>query len=193
MDTGQLILASSSKNRQQGLSLARIPFRIVPSDIDETSINHPDITEKLVMIAKAKVAKVAASNQGLILGFDGMNVCKGQQLGKPKDKTEAVAMIRLQSGNICSFFTGFYILNTQTKKEYQGITETRYKFRELSEVEINRHIETEPVMQWAAAFSPLNSSAITFVDWFQGSPSQFAFSMPFDRIIPILKIEGVYE
>jgi 7-methyl-GTP pyrophosphatase len=186
-----LILASGSKLRQLALKTAKIPFKAVASDIDETLIESIDIKDRVIKTAKAKVLEVAKKHQGLILGADGMNVVNGKIFGKPKDKKEATRMIQAQSGSTSTFYTGYYIINTKTGQSYQGLTESKYRFRILSDDEIKKYVDSESVTSWAAAFSPISSSGIKFTEWMEGSISQFCYSMPFDKIIPILKREKI--
>lgn len=189
----KLILASGSKNRKEVLTLARIPFTAIPSDIDESRIKDTDIRKRVIKIAKEKVKKVATKYDGLIFGGDGVNLVGAKVLEKPKSKREAVEMLKFQSGKVCSFLTGFYILNTNTKKTYQGISQTFYKFRKLSNFEINQYVNKEPVFTWSAAFSPANSMAIRFVEYIKGSYSNFNYSVPFEKIIPILQKEEIIK
>ena len=204
-----LILASGSKNRIKALKIAKIPFTSIPADIDEKKIKNKDIKKRVVEIAKAKVEKVASgeiiipradifskeiieqSDDHFILGADGVNIVNGKILEKPSTENEAFDMIKAQSGKKCSFLTGYYAYNTKTKKEYSGTSETTYTFRKISDHEIHSYIETEPVLLWAAAFSPSNSMAITFITSMEGSYSNFNHSLPFDQIIPILKKEEI--
>ncbi len=189
----KLILASGSKNRKEALTLARIPFTAIPSDIDEAAIYDGDVKKRVMKIAKAKVEKISKSHQGLIFAGDGVNRCEGKVLEKPKSKNEAIEMLKLQSGKTCSFLTGYFILNTKTKKRYQGTVETMYTFRKLTVPEIKEYVEKENVYQWAAAFSPANSMAIRFVKNMNGSYSNFNYSVPLERIIPIFQKEGVLQ
>ena len=203
-----LILASGSKNRIKALRVAKIPFTSIPADIDEKKIKNKDIHKRVVEIAKAKVEKVASgdivlpqdifskevvepSDEHLILGADGVNIVNKKVLEKPSNESEAFDMIQAQSGKTCTFLTGYYAFNTKTKKEYQGISETTYTFRTISDHEIHSYIETEPVLLWAAAFSPSNSMAVTFISSIQGSYSNFNYSLPFEEIFPILQKEKV--
>lgn len=142
----KLILASGSKNRQEILKLALIPFIAVPSEIDEEAIQGVDIYKRVIKVAKAKVLKVAEKHEGLVLGGDGVNLVNKKVLEKPKTKIEAIKMLELQFGKLCSFLTGYYILNTKTQKSYQGTSETFYKFRKLSDNEIKEYINNEPVL-----------------------------------------------
>ena len=186
-----LILASGSANRQQALTIAKIPFKAAPADIDEKSIIGKNIYDRVVNIAKAKVEAISKHHQGLILGADGVNLCKDQVLEKPTDKSDAKRMLELQSGNECSFLTGYFLYNTHSKVKYSGTSECKYWFRELGDEEIDRYIGTEPVFNWAAAFSPINSMAITFVEKVEGPLAEFCYSMPFEKLMPIFKKEGV--
>jgi len=187
----KLILASGSNNRITALKLARIPFVSVPADIDEKAVQDLDINKRQILVAKSKVDKVADSHQGLILGADGVNICKGQVLEKPQDLSEARNMIKLQSGKRCSFLTGYYLINTYTSKIYSGTSECFYTFRDITDDEIDSYIHSEPVLTWAAAFSPANSSAITFINTIEGPFAEFCFSMPFEKLIPIFRQEKI--
>ena len=176
-----LILASGSKNRIAGLTLARIPFISQAADIDEKAIQHDDIKKRVIQVARAKVEKVVADgvklpppdifadevieadSDHLILGADGVNIVRGKIMEKPQDESEAFDMIKAQSGQTCSFLTGYFCFSTATKKTYQGTSETLYTFREVSDHEIHAYCNTEPVLTWAAAFSPGNSMAISFI------------------------------
>ena len=198
-----LILASGSRNRKSCLKIAKIPYTSMPADIDEKAIQDDDIRKRVVMVAKAKVEKIASGDivipqkdifakeveeygdEHFILGADGVNIVDGKVLEKPLTETEAFDMIKAQSGKKCSFVTGYYGINTKTKKEYSGISETFYTFRELSDHEIHAYVETEPVLIWAAAFSPSNSMALRFVESMEGSYSNFNHSLPLDQLMPI--------
>lgn len=187
----KLILASGSKNRIHALNLAGIPYTSASADIDEKSIQDPDIYTRVVKVAQAKVDAIRQSYPGLVLGADGVNLCQGKVLEKPKDLDEAKYMIQLQSGQRCSFLTGYFLINTYTGKFYQGTSECFYTFRSISKSEIKAYVRREPVTSWAAAFSPANSSAITFIESIEGPFAEFCYSMPFEKLIPIFKIEGI--
>lgn len=189
----KLILASGSQNRRQALNLAKIPFISVPSNINEAEIKDPDIRSRVIKVARTKVLKVAEKKKGVIYGADGVNLCQGKVLEKPKSLAQAYQMLKTQSGKLCSFLTGYYILNTKTGKTYRGTAETFYKFRQLTDSEIKEYIHSSPVLTWAAAFSPANSMALRFVKYVKGSYSNFNYSLPFDKVIPILQKEGIVE
>lgn len=202
-----IILASSSKNRITGLTLAGFRFTATSADIDEKAIQHPDQKTRQILVAKAKVEKVISmgietpppdifsdevpeeDSEHFVLGADGVNLVNGKILEKPNNESEAFEMIQLQSGRTCSFLTGYYCFNTRTKKSYQGNSETMYTFRKISDHEIHAYIKHEPVLTWAAAFSPSNSRAVSFVTTIKGSYSNFNYSLPFDKLIPIFKKE----
>lgn len=204
-----IILASGSKNRMTALKLAGFPFTSMAADIDEKAIQDPDRKVRQILVAKSKVEKVITNgivtppidifsddvpdeDEGhLVVGADGVNIVRGKILEKPQNESEAFDMLKMQSGERCSFLTGFYCFNTKTKKSYQGTSETFYTFREISEHEIHAYIKHEPVLTWAAAFSPSNSRAVSFVTTIEGSYSNFNYSLPFDQLVPIFKKEDI--
>lgn len=203
----RLILASGSKNRITALKLAHIKFDAIAADIDEKAIKHKDIKQRQVLVAKGKVEKIIADGikdvshdifsndepetEFFVLGADGVNIVNGKVLEKPENESQAYEMIEAQSGKKSSFLTGYYAKNLVTGKTYEGTSETFYTFRKLTESEIMNYTKREPVLTWAAAFSPANSRAITFVDHIEGSYSNFSYSMPFEKLMPIFHAEGL--
>jgi len=187
----KLILASGSKNRIQALTYARILFESVPAAIDEKSIRHDSIQEQVIAIAQAKVDKISQTHKGLILGADGTNIVDGVAFEKPESREEAIEMIQKQIGKVSEFVTGFYLKNTETDTSYSGVGHSTYTFRDLTRSEIEEYVDNEPVETWAAAFSPINSSALRFVEFISGSLSNYCYSMPFEELIPLFKKEKV--
>ena len=93
-----IVLASSSPRRKQLLEMLRIPFRVVPPDVDET--RHPgEAPEPYVRrLAHAKAQAVARQERrALVLAADTTVVLDGELFAKPLDAADAVAMLgRLQ-------------------------------------------------------------------------------------------------
>jgi len=96
----QLILASASTGREYLLKGLKIPFRIIPSEIDEDKITDGNPIEIIKMRAKLKgeyVAGLLASSPELlkslkgktegtfILSADTEVILNNQLIGKPKN------------------------------------------------------------------------------------------------------------
>lgn len=85
-----LILASQSPRRKKLLKLLNMPFKVIPSSVDE---NIPLIEPKLYVqeLAKQKAMEVSKLNLGsLVVGADTIVVLNNEILGKPTDQNRWV-------------------------------------------------------------------------------------------------------
>ncbi len=102
----KLVLASASPRRRAILRAAGISFTADPSGVDE-NMNEKNPRRLVVRLARLKALDVARRHPGrLVLGADTIVVCAGEILGKPKDRTDALRMITLQSGRAQRVYTG---------------------------------------------------------------------------------------
>lgn len=109
-----LVLASSSPRRQELLRAAGIPFVVQPSDIDETRRTGEAAVEFTTRLAKEKALAVADKNpDAFVLGADTTVVVGDEILEKPRDRADAVRMLRLLSGNTHKVITGVCLLPPQ--------------------------------------------------------------------------------
>lgn len=137
--TPRLILASSSKYRQELLSRLKIPFFSISPDIDETPL--PDeLPEQLALrlaIAKAQHIAQAYPDQ-VVIGADQVASLHGRPLGKPGHATAAQAQLQQLSGQTVSFFSAMaVVLGSQVQST---VVPTHCVFRHLSDAAIARYI-----------------------------------------------------
>jgi septum formation protein len=186
----KLILASSSSNRQELLKIAGFDFIVDPANINEEVYQDPDPQRRAQEIAlnKARAIKTKHPNS-LILAGDTIAVYRHRIIGKPKFKMDALEILKLFSGTSHDIISGWAIINTKTKKRFQGVSTTHVTFRDLSEVEVTDYINDHQVTQYAAGYTPLNSMAIHFIDKIQGSLTGFSHGLPLEQIVPILQKE----
>lgn len=95
----KLILASSSRFRQQQLQQLNIPFDAVKPDFDETPLSAETAPQTALRLASGKAYSLASLYpDALIIGCDQVALCRGQQLGKPLTVTKAQQMLHYLSG-----------------------------------------------------------------------------------------------
>jgi septum formation protein len=143
---GELILASSSPRRADLLRQIGIRFRVVKSDFAEPKIIDENQVEE-VALAKARSVRSRYPDQ-LILGADTIVVCSGKVLGKPKDKEEARAMLRLLSGRVHKVVTG--IAFVKGSRELTSREETLVWMRKIEEEEISEYAASDEPYDKAA-------------------------------------------
>ncbi|MFA5780059.1 MAG: nucleoside triphosphate pyrophosphatase [Elusimicrobiota bacterium] len=129
----KLILASASPQRKKILKDAGYEFEIVHPKISENiSGKKPSQTVKSLALKKAR----AVSRNGIIIGADTIVVLDGEIIGKPKNKKEAIKILRKLSGSEHFVYTGVAILDTVNKKQIVDYEKTAVRFRKLSEKNI---------------------------------------------------------
>jgi MAF protein len=150
--TAALILASSSKARQQLLAKLRLPFTVVVPDIDESVLEAETPVQHVLRLARLKAEKVAMSlAQGLVIGCDSVCVINGEILSKPETHANAVAQLRAQSGRTITFYTGLALINAKTHCCHQDLESIQVTFRELTDQQIEHYLAQDKPYECAGS------------------------------------------
>jgi septum formation protein len=187
----KIILASSSKQRKLMMDALGIPYMVIPADIDEKAFRDDDLAIRAEKIARAKAEKVAENSQGIIISADTFSACEGKVLEKPKTKEDAKEMLKLQADKICTLYTGFCYLDKTNGIDYSKTAITKYELRKLSDAEIDKFVENNPVTEWAAAFSPAYTYQLGFIKKIEGSLTGSTHGLPVELLIPCFEKSGV--
>ena len=162
-----IILASKSPRRQALMGMLGVDFSIMTEDIDETM--SPDRTpdEEVARLSREKAQAVcqAASEQDVIIAADTVVVLDGQVMGKPKDRADALRMLRALSGRTHQVLTGMTV-----RRGAQALTRvvtTEISFRDLTDREIMTYIETGEPLDKAGAYG-IQEGAALFVSRLEG-------------------------
>ncbi len=179
-----LILASQSAQRRAILAGLGLEFAVVPANIDEAAIQAADHFTRVKAVAKAKALTVAKAHAShLILAADTYVLCGGKSFEKPVDLADAHRMLTELSGQTCQEITGICLLNTATGAEENEVTAAEFVFRNLSQAEIDRYVQTEPVLQWSAAFSPAYPAGAALIASVNGSLTGFSHGLPVEWVM----------
>jgi septum formation protein len=145
----KIILASGSPRRKELLHYITDEFTVVPSSLEETAYGTPE--QQTVKLAKDKAQDVASHYpDAVVIGADTLVAIDGNVLGKPKDKKEAAAMLRMLSGNTHTVYTGVAIVNG--KEVITECVATEVEFGDMTDEEIADYIETGEPMDKAGAY-----------------------------------------
>src|SRR5579862_197942 len=129
----KLILASASPRRRQILKQLGLDFTVYPSNIEENL--NPGLSPKKQVedLSRQKAKAIAPKfSNAIILAADTMVAFDNEVIGKPKDETDAIQMLKKLSGTQHAIVTGFSVLDTQTKKIVTQSTETKVWFRKMT-------------------------------------------------------------
>jgi septum formation protein len=148
-DGKRIILASGSPRRRELLSYLIDTFDVIPSGIDEVASGSPrQQVEKLALDKAIDIAQQYPD--ALVIGADTLVAVDDHVLGKPKDKADAAAMLRLLSGRYHSVYTGVaVVINGET---HTIVEMTRVTFNRMTEDEIAEYIATGEPMDKAGAY-----------------------------------------
>lgn len=152
-----LILASKSPRRKELLSMITEDFVIKSADVDESL---PDAVRPDKAVEYLSKIKAEPFNNGMdtIIGADTVAAVDGKILGKPKDRTDAFTMLKMLSGKYHSVFTGVTIIKPTDVTTFS--VETKVKFFDLTDREINNYIDTKEPYDKAGAYGIQGKGAL---------------------------------
>ena len=184
-----IILASQSPRRRELLKLMQIPFKTVPTDIDETFDPDLSIEANTMYIAekKARAATPAAPTRNentVILGADTTVVCEKTLLGKPSTYDEACEMLAKLQGNTHEVMTGFALLGEPLS--CKDCVTTRVEFSPMTDREIRHYIETQKPFDKAGAYGIQDPFMSCFVNRIDGCYYNVV-GLPLSRIYSVMR------
>lgn len=144
-----IILASQSPRRRELLKYITNEFEIKCSNADETLPKDISPKDAVLYLSDIKANQFKTEND-IVIGADTIVSIDNKILGKPKNKDDAFKMLSTLSGREHSVFTGVTIIKGNQKKSF--CSETKVKFFDLSDKDINNYIDTNEPMDKAGAY-----------------------------------------
>lgn len=164
----RLILASSSRNRQDIFKMIGWKYEVVKSLVEEKS-DETDPEKYVKVLSRDKANSVASQIKGnaLIVAADSVIYMDGIIFEKPKSKEEAFRNIKKMSGKVTYAVTGVTIKDLYQKKEicFSDIAEVH--IREATDDEIKWYVENEPTVLDKCGYAMIGKAAI-FLDKVKG-------------------------
>jgi septum formation protein len=154
----QLILASQSPRRKELLGLFGIPFMVRVADIDETMDPTLPADQAVAQISRKKAHAVARQADDVLIAADTIVVVEGRILGKPRSQQEAAQMLRMLSGRDHQVMTGVTVLCGDKEAVFTEVTDLHFK--DLSDKEILRYVQTGEPMDKAGAYGIQGGAAL---------------------------------
>ncbi len=157
MKIRKFVLASQSPRRKQLLEWAEIPFEIMVSDTDESFPSNLKADEVAIHIAQNKAIAVQNllneknENGKTIIAADTIVVLQNEIIGKPKDREDAIAILKKLSGQKHKVITGVVILSPEKETAFSDTTEV--DFHELSEEQLSFYVDKYKPYDKAGAYA----------------------------------------
>lgn len=188
----KIILASASPRRKQLLEQIGLQFTVIPSRAEEHILPGETPEQLVVRLSLDKASEVAnrsAIDGRWVIGSDTIVLCDNQVLGKPTDPQHAAQMLRMLSGQEHQVLSGFAILDRKTGEQRAEAVATRVRFRELTELEIERYIATGEPADKAGSYA-IQGLGVCFVAAIEGSYSNVV-GLPLCRLTLAMKELGI--
>ena len=183
----RVILASNSPRRKELLGGLGIDFEVrTLQDIDES---YPDTLkgEEIPMFIsgkKAEAYKRTMADDEMIITADTIVYDNGQVLGKPKDRGEAMQMLRELSGHAHEVITGVSIVTKE--KTTQFASTSKVTFAALTDEEIAYYVDTYKPYDKAGAYGIQEWIGYVAVTRIEGSYFN-VMGLPIQRLYTELK------
>ena len=160
-------------------------FSVRVASIDESFDKSEAVDKEIRKIALKKACAVEMNEDEIILSFDTVVVNGNQIMGKPKDRDEAIKMLRSYSNGSHGVITGICV-RTKDKCYTDSVYTTVY-CRELSQREIEYYVDTYRPFDKAGAYG-IQELAGSFVKGIDGDFYNVV-GLPLCRLCEILRVE----
>ncbi len=186
--TAQIILASASPRRQELLDQIKIAYRVHPVDLDETPLANETPVEYVLRLAAEKSAACILQLGGSlpVLAADTAVVLDDVIMGKPKDRDDALAMLRLLSGKMHRVYSA---VSLRGREHGQAVSITEVTFRVLAEQEIAAYWQSGEPADKAGSYAIQGLGGV-FVESINGSFSGVV-GLPLFETAELLSRQGI--
>ena len=149
----QIVLASKSPRRQELLRGMGIDFMVLTKDTIEVFPEGKPLEEVPKYLSGIKSLNYndrELPSDYLLITSDTVVICEGEILGKPKDREDAVRMLRMLSGKTHRVVTGVTVRSA--KKCESFAVGSNVTFAELDAEEIDHYIDMYKPFDKAGAY-----------------------------------------
>lgn len=163
----RLVLGSASPRRLELLAtLGLTPDEVRPADIDETPLKGEAPRAYCARVTLEKAQAIPRAPGDVVLTADTTVAVGRRILGKPEDRTEAEAFLRLLSGRRHRVITCVTVIDDRTTRSREVVTSVR--MARLSEGELAAYLDTDDWKGKAGAYA-IQGPAGAFIPWISGS------------------------
>ena len=185
----KVILASQSPRRAALLDLSKVDFEVMPSKYEEKIKSGANIEEQAKELAYGKALEVFNNTQGdrAIIGADTIVVKNNKVYGKPKDRQDAIRMLKELQGDYHVVYTSLSVLieDHDEYKEYKELSKTLIEISPMSDEEIKEYVDSEEPYDKAGAYA-IQSYFSRYVEKIDGNYMS-VIGLPIDKVYQILK------
>lgn len=186
-----IVLASSSRYRQQQLALLRLPFTVAVPAIDESALpgEAPSATAQRLALCKAQAC--APHHPGaLVIGADQVADLDGVAIGKPGNHAAATAQLRAMSGKTVRFHSGLALVDAARGWQRSACVVTDVHFRTLADAAIEAYLQADQPYDCAGS-ARIESLGICLVESVRSDDPTALVGLPLIMLTTLLAACGV--
>ncbi|MGR9053000.1 MAG: Maf family protein [Gammaproteobacteria bacterium] len=183
-----LILASASPRRRELLDALGVGYRVSAVDLDESTLPNESPEHYVERIAAEKSALCLRHSNGNlpVLAADTAVVVAGRILGKPRDREDFFAMIRLLSGASHRVYSA---VSLRGREHWLALSITDVRFRKITDSEMSAYWRSGEPADKAGGYAIQGLGGI-FVAAIEGSYSG-VMGLPVYETAELLSKQGI--
>jgi septum formation protein len=185
-----IVLASSSRYRQELFQRLGLPFESWSPDVDETPLAAEPPRDTAVRLARLKAdAGGKRFSQAWVIGSDQVADLDGRAIGKPGTLERARQQLRDVSGHSVLFHTALCVWNARENRRHERLVTTDVAFRRLTTAEIDRYLEREHALDVAGS-AKSEGLGVSLLSRLGGDDPTALVGLPLIALAAILRAEG---
>lgn len=184
----KIILASGSPRRSELLKQIGVVFEVHKAEGEEriTSVIPTEVVKELAL---QKAEEVAGKWDGdVIIGADTVVAIDGQILGKPRDREDALRMLRLLQGKEHEVITGVAVILKASGKCIHFAETTKVQVYPMSEEQMERYADSGESADKAGAYG-IQGRFAAYVSGIKGDYNNVV-GLPVGRLYQEVLAEG---
>ena len=182
-----IVLASKSPRRQELLKGIGVDFSILTKEVDESYPSKLPLVDvaPFLSLKKAKAFDDAELPENyMVITADTVVIVENEILGKPKDRDDAVRMMKMLSGKVHKVVTGVTVHTKAKTKTFSVIS--KVTFESLDNQEVDYYIDNLKPYDKAGAYGVQEWIGYIGVSNVEGSYYN-VMGLPTQRLYKVLK------
>ena len=168
-----------------------LPFLVAIPGIDESPRPGEAPPALALRLAEAKARAVATAHpDGLIIGSDQVAEFAGNAIGKPRDRSHAMELLRAMRGRTIVFHTALALFNAASSRMQTALVDVASTFRALDDAALESYLDRDDPMDCAGAVRIETLGIALFTRVASDDPSAL-IGLPLIKLTDMLLAEGV--
>lgn len=186
-----LILASTSRYRQELLQRLRLPFTTMAPLVDESPHADESPRQLACRLALEKATAIAIRHPGaMVIGADQVADLDGEAIGKPLSHPVAVRQLQRMRGRLVIFQTAVAVVCRAHGFVQTDLAPVRVRFRPLSDQEIESYLLAEQPYDCAGS-AKSEGLGIALLESIENDDPTALIGLPLIRTSRLLRAAGI--